>query len=154
MSPDQGEDAMFMDESRTMTQPMIVPTTVASTSSMQTLGDVSVVQCGRTLGALEQELLRSAIQSAVTQTIVLDLARLGGIDSTGLGVLVTMARYATACSTRLKLMNVRPAVASFLNENNLLTVFEMCSPREVIAIWCRAVRHRSGPQAGTWQEAQ
>jgi anti-anti-sigma factor len=121
---------------------------------MQILDDVWVFQCGRTLGAHEQELLRSAIQNVPTRTIVLDLARLSGIDSTGLGVLVAVARYASACSTRLKLMNVRPAVASFLNENKLLTVFEMCLPREVIAIWCRAVRHRSDPKPGTWPETQ
>ena len=118
----------------------VPPANLPERAMIQQLGDMSVFYCGKVLGREEEEQLRRAIFNQIGEgTIVLDLAELEAVDPEGMGVLVTAASYAVRVGTRLKLMNVRPAVGSFLADTHLLATFDLCTPEESVALWCRAV---------------
>jgi anti-anti-sigma regulatory factor len=112
----------------------------ASRTHMQKLGDTFVFQWSRSAAADEAELIAAMRSESPAGGMVLDLAQFESIDPSRLGTLVTAAREAARNAIRLKLMNVRPGVEAFLRDNNLLAVFEMCSPHEVLTLWCRAAR--------------
>jgi anti-anti-sigma factor len=98
------------------------------------------LRCSEQLDRDDEERLRSTISShSRAGAVVLDLADVGVLDSAWLGALVTSAAHAVASVTQLKLMNVHPPVEAFLRQNNLLTAFEICSPAEVISLWCYVV---------------
>ncbi|HWK31916.1 MAG TPA: STAS domain-containing protein [Terriglobales bacterium] len=107
---------------------------------MQRIGETLVFQWSHHAGADEAELLATLRSEAQATSLVLDLAPFESIGPSRLGTLVAAAREAARNAIRLKLMNVRPGVEAFLRENNLLSVFEMCTPQEVLTLWCRAVR--------------
>jgi anti-anti-sigma factor len=112
----------------------------ASRSHMQKLGETLVFHWSRSASADEAELIAAMRSESPAGGMVLDLAQFESIDSSRLGTLVAAAREAARNAIHLKLMNVRPGVEAFLRENNLLAVFEMCSPREVLTLWCQAAR--------------
>ena len=107
---------------------------------MQRIGETLIFQWSRHAVADEAELLATLRSEAQATSLVLDLAPFESIGPSRLGTLVAAAREAARNAIRLKLMNVRPGVEAFLRENNLLSVFEMCPPQEVLTLWCRAVR--------------
>jgi anti-anti-sigma regulatory factor len=107
---------------------------------MQRVDDTLIFQWSRHAAADEAELLATLRSEAQASALVIDLAPFDSIPASSLGTLVVAAREAARNAIRLKLMNVRPGVEAFLRENNLLSVFEMCSPREAITLWCRSVR--------------
>lgn len=117
------------------------------------LGRVSVYSAEKIVTQGE-DLLHSTIQNATAETVVLDCAQMDSMDSSRLGVLVTVARYATARGTLLKLMNLRPEVCAVLKDNNLFAVFEICPPREVLMLWCLAVCRTPDPYSGCSQDRQ
>lgn len=132
---------MFLE--RTKFEAMGGPSALARTDSdprMQRIGDTLVFQWSHHAGADEAELLTTLRSEAQASALVIDLAPFDSIGPSRLGTLVAAAREAARNAIRLKLMNVRPGVESFLRENNLLSVFEMCSPQEVLTLWCRSVR--------------
>jgi anti-anti-sigma factor len=133
---------MFVDE--TMTGARTVREAEPRSGHLQTLATVSVCSAEKVITE-DEERLRSTIQGARSETVVLDFAQIDSMDSSRLGLLVEVARYATARGTQLKLMNLRPEVSSVLKENNLFSVFEICSPREEVKLWCRAICRRSTP---------
>jgi anti-anti-sigma factor len=106
----------------------------------RTRDSVAIFSLPETLSKEDEENLLSAIRESSTATAVLDLAQLRSLGAAGLGTLVLAASVAVAAGTRLRLMNVLPGVESFLRNNHLLDIFDMCSPREVITLWCRAVK--------------
>ena len=112
----------------------------AQRAPMRKLGETLVFQWSRNPAADEAELIAAMRSESPAGGMVLDLAQFESIDPSRLGTLVTAAREAARNAIRLKLMNVRPGVEAFLRENNLLAVFEMCSPREVLTLWCQAAR--------------
>jgi len=107
---------------------------------MQRVDDTLIFQWSRHAAADEAELLATLRSEAQARALVIDLAPFDSIPASSLGTLVVAAREAARNAIRVKLMNVRPGVEAFLRENNLLSVFEMCSPREAITLWCRSVR--------------
>jgi anti-anti-sigma regulatory factor len=110
---------------------------------LQRLEEIFVFHCSANAAEDEAELLAAMRSDPPAGGFVLDLAPLDAIDPSHLGSLVSIARYANRNAIALKLMNVRPGVEAFLRESNLLAVFAMCSPREVITLWCRSVRQRN-----------
>ena len=132
---------MFVD--RTRLEATAAPRTLAQTKAharMHRVDDTLLFQWSHHAGADEAELLAALRSEAQANALVIDLAPFDSIGHSGLGTLVAAAREAARNAIRLKLMNVRPGVEAFLRENNLLSVFEMCSPREAITLWCRTVR--------------
>jgi anti-anti-sigma factor len=121
-----------------------VPSAEPLTQRTQRIGNVSVFRCSGEIGYDEEEQLRSAISNqSRSGSLVLDFAEARVLDSTWLGALVTAAAHATASGVQLKLMNLHPSVEAVLRQNNLVAAFEICSPAEVISLWCAALRSRN-----------
>jgi anti-anti-sigma factor len=117
-----------------------VPSADILTVKIQRIGNVSVFHCSERVLDGDEEQLHSAISSqSRSGPVVLDLRELSVLDSAWLGTLMTAAACGVANGTQLKLMNLRPSVEAMLRQNNLLAAFEICSPTEVIALWCRAM---------------
>jgi anti-anti-sigma regulatory factor len=132
---------MFIERSRVhATAPAGALAQTDTDPRMQRVDDTLIFQWSRHAAADEAELLATLRSEAQASALVIDLAPFDSIPASSLGTLVVAAREAARNAIRLKLMNVRPGVEAFLRENNLLSVFEMCSPREAITLWCRSVR--------------
>jgi len=132
---------MFIERSRVhATAPARALAQTDTDPRMQRVDDTLIFQWSRHAAADEAELLATLRSEAQASALVIDLAPFDSIPASSLGTLVVAAREAARNAIRLKLMNVRPGVEAFLRENNLLSVFEMCSPREAITLWCRSVR--------------
>ncbi len=132
---------MLMDRSRIETAVELSTLAQVDTDPrMQRVDDTLIFQWSHHTAADEAELLATLRSEAQANALVIDLAPFDCIPASRLGTLVAAAREAARNAIRLKLMNVRPGVEAFLRENNLLSVFEMCSPHEVLTLWCRAVR--------------
>jgi anti-anti-sigma factor len=132
------EDVMFVEE--TIKRAKTTSDMESRSFLIEALAAVSVCSVEKVISQ-DEESMRSTIQSAESDTVVLDFAQVDCMDSSRLGMLVAVARYASARGTQLKLMNLHPEVFAVLKQNNLFEVFEICSPREVINLWCRAVCH-------------
>lgn len=131
---------MFVDRTRLEATATPRLAHVQADARMHRVDDTLIFQWSHHAGTDEAELLAVLRSEAQANALVIDLAPFDSIGHSGLGTLVAAAREAARNAIRLKLMNVRPGVESFLRENNLLAVFEMCSPREAITLWCRTVR--------------
>ena len=130
---------MLIHEFTSSSQPVTVPPE-KMTVVVQRIGNISVFRCVENMSDDDVERLSSAISShSRGGEIVLDFAEVSVLDSVWLGTLVTAAACATASGTRLRLMNVRPPVEAVLDQNNLLSAFDICSPNEVVTLWCHAV---------------
>ena len=92
------------------------------------LGDTAVVRCvGRIVSGQEANVLRLAVLSQVKRhSVVLDLAMVESIDAGGIGMLVSLERWARASGLSLKLMNPTLQVREVLELMNLDSVFEIC----------------------------
>ena len=92
------------------------------------VGDVIVVQCdGRIVVGAESNSLQSHLLRLLPEhhDIVLQLERVGYIDSSGLGALVRLLTTARTNSGDLKLCALQPAVRRILEMTNLITLFEI-----------------------------
>jgi hypothetical protein len=69
---------------------------------------------------------------------VLDLAEATAIDAAGIGMLVSLRKWAKASDVRLKLMNLTPKIEDLLELTQLKSAFEICSVPEMIGLLCRA----------------
>ena len=108
--------------------------------TVHNLGDVSVFECAGRLtveggSALQQAVLRQPY----VEEVVLDLKGISDIDASGLGVLATLSSWSQASGTRLKLMNLMPRVEKAMELTGLKSRFHLCSARDMLNLWCRAL---------------
>lgn len=90
-------------------------------------GDTAVVRCNGKLiaggtGGLQSE-VRGLIPSH--KRIVLDLANLNYMDSSGLGSIIGLYTSAKTAGTRLELINMSERVMSLFRMTNVLSLFEI-----------------------------
>ena len=99
--------------------------------SVQKLGDTTVLRCqGRIVIGDACTILRNAVLGLThTRRLVLDLAQVDRIDAGGLGVLLSLRKWARSNAIRLRLMNVMNQVEHVLELTRLDGVFEFCSVR-------------------------
>lgn len=101
------------------------------------VGEVLVVKCsGRIVAVDEAQALHDHLKRAVLETadVVLHLAEVTFIDSSGLGTLVRLMTYARSRGGDLKLCAVPETIFRTLRMTNLSTVFESyASEAEAIA---------------------
>ncbi len=125
------------------------------TLTIHNLGDVTVFRCAGRITTDSGDALRNAVLNHHHISIaVLDLAGISAVDAAGLGILVSLRRWADAAGTKLKLMNIVPRVEELLELTNLRSAFEVCPVHEMLDLLCRATRQsRLTPEAtGTGDE--
>jgi anti-sigma B factor antagonist len=104
------------------------PETPASITTQETSGATVVTVHGRlTLGAETNDLREhvKALLAAGKKKLVLDLAEVSYIDSSGLGTLVSLFTSATSAGAQLKLVQVSGRLHELLVTTKLLTVFDI-----------------------------
>lgn len=122
--------------------------------SIHNLGDVAIFECAGRITIEGGDALRDAVlHQPYVQVVVLDLKKICNIDAAGLGVLATLRSWAKANGTELKLMNVAPRVEKLLELTGLKSVVTICSAREMLELWCRALGERSVGAAASAKEA-
>lgn len=116
--------------------------------TINNLGDVAIFECKGRMTVEGGEALRDAVLSQpYVQTVVLDMKEIRDIDAAGLGVLASLRGWAKATGTELKLMNLPPRVEKVLALTGLKTAFAICSARDIIELWCRALHGSLQPAA-------
>jgi anti-sigma B factor antagonist len=88
-------------------------------------GDSAVVKCrGRLVAGTTEELYRD-VKALLPQTksVVIDLAELTYVDSTGLGTLVRLYSATRQAGCELKLLHLGKQLRNVLKLTNLLSVF-------------------------------
>lgn len=104
------------------------------------LGDVAIFECKGRMTLEGGDALRTAVlNQPYVQVVVLDLKEIKDIDAAGLGVLASLRGWAKATGTELKLMNLTSRVEKALVLTGLKSVFTICSARDMIDLWCRAL---------------
>lgn len=107
---------------------------------IQKLQHVTILHCAGRFAFPQAGESEAAILRAVrTPVLVLDLGETVLMDAAGLGVLVSLRRWAEGTGRILKLMNVMPRVEEVLRLTKLYSEFEMCSAREMLELLCLAI---------------
>ena len=98
----------------------------------RTSGDVTILRLRGRISIGETTPLRNAVlsQSSVS-VVVLDLARVTGIDAHGLGVLLELRSWTESKGMEFRLMNVTKLVQQILKITRLDSVFEIASKEGV-----------------------
>jgi anti-anti-sigma factor len=110
--------------------------------TINNLGDVAIFECKGRMTLEGGDALRNAVLSQpYVQVVVLDLKEIRDIDAAGLGVLASLRGWAKATGTDLKLMNITSRVEKALALTGLKSVFTICSARDMIDLWCRALHN-------------
>ena len=105
--------------------------------TIRNLGDATIFRCEGRIVFPEAETLRVAVFThSRTRLAVLDLAGINAIDGAGLGIFVSLRAWSRATGTRLKLMNLKPRVEYMLKLTHLRPLFEICSVRDVLELFC------------------
>jgi anti-anti-sigma factor len=109
-------------------------------SAVQTLGDATVIHLSGRLVRGEgcthlQEVVRGESRAG---TVVLNLARLEGIDACGIGTLLRLQELARDQGTVLKLMNAVDQVHRILLLTGLDSAFNFCTVRDQFCLMQRA----------------
>ncbi len=88
-------------------------------------GETAVVKCyGRLVSGVTEELYQEVKQLLPqTKVVVVDLAELTYVDSTGLGTLVRLNASARKAGCELKLLHLGKQLRNVLKLTNLLSVF-------------------------------
>jgi anti-sigma B factor antagonist len=88
-------------------------------------GDTAVVKCHGRLVAGSTEELHQEVKDLLPQTkiVVIDLAELNYVDSTGLGTLVRLYSSARKLGCEFKLLHLGKQLRNLLKLTNLLSVF-------------------------------
>jgi anti-sigma B factor antagonist len=88
-------------------------------------GDTAVVKCyGRLVAGTTEELYQEVKQVfPQTKVVVVDLAELTYVDSTGLGTLVRLQASARKAGCEFKLLHLGKQLRNVLKLTNLLSVF-------------------------------
>ncbi len=106
------------------------------------LGDTQIFECKGRLTIESAGTLRKAVLAQPhVPVVVLDFKEITGLDAAGLGVLATLQGWAQRVGTEIKLMNLMPRVEKMLELTGLKSVFTICSGRELLDLWCLALRY-------------
>ena len=104
------------------------------------LGDVTVLRLQGRIVLGETTTLRNGVLSqSHAGAVVLDLARVSGIDAAGLGVMLELREQTHAKGIEFRLMNVTRLVQQVLEMTRLDSVLEISSRESVLS--AAAVRH-------------
>jgi len=114
----------------------------------QKLGDVTILHLqGRIVNTGETKVLQDAVSSASGfGAVVMNFARVTGIDAGGLGVLLQLREQLQASGVEFRLMNVTLLVHQVLEITRLNSVFEVIAEADVVSL-------RSRPQVEVVAEA-
>lgn len=96
-------------------------------------GEVAVVRCrGRLVAGEEVRALRAEVERLMKETrqIVLQMEEVGGMDSSGLGVIVRLRGALRAAHGDLKLCKLSPQLRQVFQITNLLGVVQICESEE------------------------
>ena len=104
--------------------------------SIENIGDLAVVECeGRVVRSEAAFRLREAVTSQQdARVIVLDLSEVLTIEGEGLGMLVSLQRWAYDHGIRLKLFNPRQSVRDRLEHTESRPEFDIATLEEMMAI--------------------
>ena len=104
------------------------------------LSNTVLFRCTGRLVSADGERLRGAVLAYPdARTIVLDLAEIGNIDASGVGILVSLREWSQRSGRQLKLMNLIPRVEHVLELTNLRSVFEVCSVPEMLELLSQVI---------------
>jgi anti-anti-sigma factor len=107
--------------------------------TIQNLGDVTIIRCkGRITFAYADMLRIAVLKQQRVRVVVLDLGEVSAVDAAGIGILVSLRKWARTNGKTLKLMNLAPNVEDLLELTNLRSAFEICSVPEMLGLLCRA----------------
>jgi len=103
---------------------------------IENIGEMAVIECeGRIVRSDAAFQLREAVRSQRrARIIVLDLSELLTIEGEGLGMLVSLQRWAHDRSIRLKLFNPRRSVRDRLERTESMPEFDIATLEEMMAI--------------------
>jgi len=103
---------------------------------IENIGEMAVIECeGRIVRSDAAFQLREAVRSQRrARIIVLDLSELLTIEGEGLGMLVSLQRWAHDRSIRLKLFNPRRSVRDRLERTESIPEFDIATLEEMMAI--------------------
>ena len=98
----------------------------------QRLGDVATLRFhGRIVKGVESAMLRKAVFAQEgASVVVLDLARVNGVDAGGLGSLLELREWTQSKGIEFRLVNVTKLVKQVLEITRLDTVFEISSEED------------------------
>jgi anti-sigma B factor antagonist len=115
----------------------------------RTFAGVLVVECsGRLVLGEESANLRHLVRDLLNEykQIVFDLGALTYIDSSGLGVLVSLYTTAQKAGGAIKLANLNPRLRDVLQITKVVTVFEIFERAEDAAVSFNALAGQSTPE--------
>ena len=103
---------------------------------IENIGEIAVIECeGRIVRSEAALKLREAVTSQThVRIIVLDLSEVSAIEAGGLGMLVSLQRWAQENEVRLKLFNPRESVRDRLERANSMGQFDIATIDEMMAI--------------------
>lgn len=109
---------------------------------IENIGDMAVVECeDRVVRSEAAFKLREAVTSQRdARIIVLDLSEVRAIESSGLGMLVFLQRWAFDHDIRLKLFNPTKSVQDRLESASSVPEFDIATLDEMMALLARADR--------------
>ena len=100
----------------------------------QKLGDVAVLSLQGRIVTEETHMLRDVVSSlSETSVVVLDFARVSGIDAHGLGVLLELRWQLELKGIEFRLMNVTNLVGEVLAITKLDTVFQLTTEAHTLS---------------------
>jgi anti-sigma B factor antagonist len=117
----------------------------------RTFGGVLIVECsGRLVLGEESANLRHLVRDQLTEfkQVVLDLSKISYIDSSGLGVLVSLHTTAQRIGGGIKLANLNPRLKDMLQITKVFTVFDVWDRAEDAAAVFNTLAGQSKP--GEW----
>lgn len=98
------------------------------------LGNVTILRLQGRIVTGETTTLRNAVLSQPdASALVLDFARISGIDAGGLGVMLELREQTQSRGIEFRLMNVTKLVQQVLEITCLDSVFEISSEKEVLS---------------------
>lgn len=118
-------------------------------TTTRTFAGVTIVECsGRLVLGQESANLRHLVKDVLTESkqIVLDLGDVSYIDSSGLGILVSLYASAQKLGAGIKLANLSPRLKDVLQITKLLTVFEVFDRAEDAAAVFNPTAGQSKPE--------
>lgn len=102
--------------------------------SIRNNGDITIADLeGRLVAGVGDEVLRSAMKEFINagrDKILLNLAGVSRIDSSGVGELVASIKRAERAGAIVKLVKIAPEVQHILNLSRILPLFDFCEDEE------------------------
>lgn len=111
--------------------------------SVHRLGEVVVLRLQGRIVNGETQILRSAVSSlSDSSAVILDFAKVDGVDAHGLGVLLELREQLQAMGTEFRLMNVTRLVRQVLEITRLDSVFQLTT--EAKSVTAQSLANPSG----------